>query len=316
MTEREFIGWDGAASGPHRDDEQHEEHEEHDRRADQEVEHELRILLQLAAPHLPAPEDRMEQVRARAARTRRRRRAAALAAGLTAGLTAAVLAAAPALAPGPSGIAIGPASAGAVPGGASPASPSAGASPSATPSRAPDGAAGSGTDASEGGWPVRFAQLEGLVVDSPPEWYRLVVPAGAERSESVGYLSSQPLVAQPGCPIRNGERGWYCLSTGALADDGAVVALRVFPGSKAAAKDLGAPQPVSEIPLDKECNALGGTRALRGYRALPVNGQLDVVELTACLRLPSTGTVLLVGTVLDSVRSTGGASEAPTVTPE
>ncbi|MEU6239474.1 hypothetical protein ABZ885_41770, partial [Kitasatospora sp. NPDC047058] len=49
--------------------------------ADTEVERELRVLLHRAAPHLPAPDDRMDRIRERADRARRRRRAAALAAG-------------------------------------------------------------------------------------------------------------------------------------------------------------------------------------------------------------------------------------------
>lgn len=211
-----------------------------------EDEDELRILLQLAAPHLAAPDDRMDRIRERAARTRRRRRTAALAAGLATGLTAAVLAAAPALAPSPSGTALAPGSAGpAAPGGA----PS-NASPSPTPDR---------TTGSETGGPVRFPDLGGVIVDIPPDWYRLSVPGTNRRdgTAAFGYAAGQPIVPEAGCPIRNGTRDRFCLASGSLEDGGALVGLTLVRDPALAGKQAGQAIDLTEAPLEKSCLVQG-----------------------------------------------------------
>ncbi|MFF8774417.1 hypothetical protein [Kitasatospora sp. NPDC015120] len=264
---------------------------------DREVADELRVLLQLAAPHLSAPEDRMERVLARAARTRRRRRRAALAGGLAVGLTAAVLAAAPALAPGPGGPALRPAASGP----AGDAVPSGGASPSTPPG------AGAGD-----GPTVRFTLLDDIAVDVPFGWYGLTALAGSEQSEPLGYLSSQQLAGAADCPRPDNLQSPVCIVSGLLPDDGVVIALRVIPEQSGAEKLLGRPPVLEAAPTDKDCVLRGGTQQLRGFRAVLVSGRAEMIQLTACLRAPSSGTLLALNRTVTSIRA---GEKAPSASP-
>ncbi|MFD5086798.1 hypothetical protein ACFWOG_29700 [Kitasatospora sp. NPDC058406] len=296
MTGRESDPDDGRPTGP-------------------EVEDELRILLHLAAPHLTAPDDRMARVRERAARTRRRRRTAALSTGLAVGLTAAVLAAAPALAPGPPGTALAPGSSGPVAPGSVPPGASASASPDAAPSASPSRSTGSDT-----GGPVRFPELDGVIIDIPPDWYRLSVPGTDNRKDDTayarGYTASQPLVGELGCPTRNGTRERVCLADGALDAGGMLVGLTLVRDPVVTGEQKGQTGPLFYAVPEKSCVVQGGTRTLRGYRTVQAPSGPAVVELTACLRVSDAVSVLAVERILDSIRVTGGAVDAPTIAPE
>ncbi|MFE2106118.1 hypothetical protein ACFXAF_09635 [Kitasatospora sp. NPDC059463] len=268
---------------------------------DREVADELRVLLQLAPPHLSAPEDRMERVLARAARTRRRRRRAALAGGLAVGLTAAVLAAAPALAPAPGGSSLHPAASGP----AGDAVPSGGASPSTPPGSWPDGRTGDGLT-------IRFTLLDDIAMDVPFGWYGLTALPGSGQSEPLGYLSSQQLAGAADCPRPDNLQSPVCITAGVLADEGVVIALRVIPEQNNAEKLLGQPPVLEAAPTDKDCVLRGGTQQLRGFQALLVSGRAELVQLTACLRLPSSETLTTLKRTVTSIRP---AEKAPSASP-
>ncbi|MCG6493847.1 hypothetical protein [Kitasatospora sp. A2-31] len=305
-----------------------------DGRSDAEVESELRILLQRAAPDLPAPADRMERIRERAARSRSRRRAAALAAGLTTGLAAAALAAAPALAPGHSQTALPtpartPAAVGGLgtaagPGAATSAPPVPSLSPSPTPARTPgrgadpdEGAGGTGT--APAGTPppsgtsgsffperaIRFPELDSLVISLPPGWAAMYRPA-AKPLGGVGYLADQPL--EPG--VYCAGQGATCAPLAALADGGSLVTVTLVTEWTEAQKVLRTALPPADTQLDKTCALRGGTRELVGHRTIEVDDAVTVVRLSACLNQPSAKAVQVFTEVLDSVQIGGDAVDA------
>ncbi|MFC5661591.1 hypothetical protein ACFP3U_01195 [Kitasatospora misakiensis] len=336
MTEHDYSGWDPEAALNRAADE------------DREVADELRVLLQLAAPHLPAPEDRMERVLARAARTRRYRRRAALAAGLAVGLTAAVLAAAPALAPGPTGIVLSPAASGpalgAIPPAGSPTASPAGSpgasadmpagTPTATPTAmlpntspavparpTPEGAPGveaggdgSADTAEDGSYPVRptrFTPLDGVIIDVPDAWYDRTLLAAPGWPESVGSVASQPLAREPDCPIRDGRQAPLCPASGVLADDGVFVSIRLIRDNEVVTKAIGQSVLLQDTTIDRECSAQGGTRQLRAQQVIIPTGQAEVVDLSACTRRPSKETLAMLERFAASVRLFGTATNSP-----
>ncbi|SDT82367.1 hypothetical protein SAMN05216371_7152 [Streptomyces sp. TLI_053] len=296
---------------------------------DHEVADELRVLLQLAPPHLPAPADRMERVLARAALARRRRRRAALAAGLAVGLTAAVLAAAPALAPGPTGTVLGPAASGPASGAMPPAGTSTG-TPTNAPTAFPEPSVSASADAATGGTdggatgdqtgdgvtpsrPVRFTALDGVIMDVPDAWSDLTVLATPGRPESVGYVASQPMFWEPGCQIRNGERPQVCLAAGGLFDNAAMVSVRVIRDEKAATEAAKRSTLLRPVEPDKACLAEGGTQQLVAQQVVAPSGKAaEIVELSACLRLPAQATLSALYGLASSVRLFGPAADSPT----
>ncbi|MCX4759306.1 hypothetical protein [Kitasatospora purpeofusca] len=329
MTERDFAAWEREAA---LDRETALDRAVAD---DHEVVDELRVLLQLAAPHLSAPADRMDRVLARAALARRRRRRAALAAGLAVGLTAAVLAAAPALAPGPTGTVLGPAASGpalgampaaGAPSGAPAGSPeaSASASPgpgsgdprSPSPAESPSvGADGGSTDGPTGDAigplrPTRFTLLDGVIIDVPDAWSELTLLGTAERPGSVGYLASQSIAREPGCPIRNGVQQPVCLAAGGLLDNSMIVSVRVLRDEKLATEAAGRSALLRDTELDKDCAIHGGSRQLVAQQVVIPNGKAEVVELSACLRRPAQETLSTLYRLTASVRLFGTATNS------
>ncbi|KOV36032.1 hypothetical protein ADK60_07630 [Streptomyces sp. XY431] len=330
MTEHDFAAWEREAA---LDRETALDRAVAD---DHEVADELRVLLQLAAPHLSAPADRMERVLARAALARRRRRRAALAAGLAVGLTAAVLAAAPALAPGPTGTVLGPAASGpalgaippagaptGAPAGSPEASASASPGPGSSAPRSPSpadspsvGADGGATEDPTGDAagplrPTRFTPLDGVILDLPNTWFDLTLLATAGRPESVGYIASQPLAREPGCQIRNGAQPPVCLAAGGLLDNSAIVSVRVVRDEKLATEAASRSVLLRDAEVDKDCATHGGTRQLVAQQVVIPNGQPEVVELSACLRRPSQETLSTVYRLTASVRLFGTATNSP-----
>ncbi|MFB7469783.1 hypothetical protein [Kitasatospora sp. NPDC056184] len=279
MTEPEFTASDAR---------------DHESAEDREVANELRVLLQLAAPQLPAPEDRMERVLARVIRTRRRRRRAALAGGLGIGLTAAVLAAAPALAPGPPATVLGPAASG----------PAATASPGASPSPLPE-------DGAVDGRTVRFPLLDDLTVDVPEGWYSLTAQPSAEQAVPTAYLASQQISGAAGCPIRDGHQDPVCVSSGMLLDDGILITLRLIRDQAAVGKYRDDADPTTNPQATKECSFRGGVEQLTRHRTVMLGGRPEVVQLTACMRRPSDGTLEALAWTLSSLRPAGTAPVVP-----
>ncbi|MEK2494932.1 hypothetical protein WN990_35865 [Kitasatospora purpeofusca] len=328
MTERDFAAWEREAA---LDRETALDRAVAD---DHEVADELRVLLQLAAPHLSAPADRMDRVLARAALARRRRRRAALAAGLAVGLTAAVLAAAPALAPGPTGTVLGPAASGpalggmpaaGAPSGAPAGSPEASTSASPAPGdpRSPSpadspsvGADGGSTDGPTGDTvgplrPTRFTLLDGVIIDVPEAWSDLTLLGTAERPESVGYLASQSIAREPGCPIRNGVEQPVCLAAGGLLDNSMIVSVRVLRDEKLATEAASRSALLRDTEVAKDCATHGGSRQLVAQQVVIPNGKAEVVELSACLRRPTQETLSTLYRLTASVRLFGTATNSP-----
>ncbi|MGV9264802.1 hypothetical protein ACWDRR_09090 [Kitasatospora sp. NPDC003701] len=271
--------------------------------ADAEVEDELRVLLQRATPDLPAPADRMDRIRERADRTRRRRRVAGLGAGLTGGLVAAALAAAPATAPAPSRTVLSPASGGPASVGPSPETPpphlppaTAGSSPSSSPTVSPTAVPSSFAGAQA----VLFPELGRVILDVPRGWSTLILPNGT------GYAASQPMSVAPYCPPWLSD----CAPLEALNADGVLIAVTLIDDPAHVEKLAGITAAAEDTALDKDCSLRGGTRQLTGHRTVTVAGTTAVVELTACLNRPAARTVELVQRVVDSVRTTGVAAVA------
>ncbi|AUY53367.1 hypothetical protein [Streptomyces sp. CB01881] len=276
-----------------------------ERPVDSEEEHELRVLLQRAAPHLTAPTDRMDRIRERADRTRRRRRTAALAAGLTTGLVAAALAAAPALAPGHPADALHPATG---------TPPLAGAPSATAPTLATDApspgptvlpSASPSTSLPPGGRPLWFPDIGGVIVDLPAGWSSAVVPA-AEPLASTGYVASEPFGTKAPCPPQQAG----CGPLGRITEGGALVTLTLVDNLDAAGKPSGGMAEV-ETEVDKTCGLRGGTRELVGHRIVLVANRVATVELIGCMNRPAPETVQLVQQVFETVRTTGVASAAP-----
>ncbi|MEU9047099.1 MULTISPECIES: hypothetical protein [unclassified Kitasatospora] len=256
-----------------------------------EEEQELRFLLQQAAPHLAAPEDRMDRIRARAAHTRRRRRAVGLGAGLTGGLIAAALAAAPAVAPAPErGVVAGPAG-----------TPSAVTSASSTPSGEPSGAVT--PPVAPPGIAIRFPALPDTVVEVPNGWHARNGITSDPR-EGIGFLATQPLDGKSSCP----PNGGLCVPLGPLAAGGADVTLQLVDDQGRIQQTPGGPATLTEGTPDAFCVMNGGTRELVGHRIIVRNGVPALIELTACLREPSDPTLEQVRQVLDSIRTAGNDS--------
>ncbi|MER7755909.1 hypothetical protein [Kitasatospora sp. NPDC097643] len=271
---------------------------------------ELRILLHeavQAVPDLDAPEDRLDRILARAARTRRRRLAAGLGTGLTAGLVAAALAAAPALAPAPehSPLALPPTTPVPTelsPQALAPTTPGAtGASPSASPAAPSPSVAGGAT-----GTPIRFKAFWDAVVDVPPDW-RTRGAATGDLVGDIGYLTNLPLDGGPACP----SSASLCPSMAPTPVDSAILTLR-FADPRLTEKLSAAPAPLAEAPLAKDCAARGGDRELVGIRTVYQKGKPVLIELSACLRKPSERTLQVAQQVLDSIRSAESADHAPT----
>ncbi|MFG3054124.1 hypothetical protein ACGFZP_24645 [Kitasatospora sp. NPDC048239] len=251
---------------------------------DTEEERELRILLHRAAPELPAPDDRMDRIRERADRTRRRRRLAGLTAGLTTGLVAAFLAAAPATAPAPSPAALQPA-------GTPPPTTAPLASPAATPSTP------TATDPTVFETEIPFGVVDSLRLDVPSRWYTLHLPT-SDPPGTVGYTATQPLTNAPSCTWEQ----IFCLTTGPLDKDGVLITFGLVRDHDLQGKLATATGPAVDVPLDKECVQIGGTRELRGHDTVVAADATVVIELTACLREPGEKTLQQVQRVLASVR--------------
>ncbi|MDH6708942.1 hypothetical protein P3T27_005688 [Kitasatospora sp. MAA19] len=252
-----------------------------------EGEQELRILLHEAVPVLAEPEDRMAQIRARAARTRRRRRAGGLGAGLTAGLVAAALAAAPAIAPGPERAAAG------------------GTAPAATAPE-PTAAGGPSVEAETHSTPIRFSRFPIVMVEVPNGWYSQSAVSSDSRV-AFGYLATGPIEPTPSCPPTAGS----CPPADRLPVDGAVLTLRVGDDPGIIQKLTNTQAGLANTPLDKDCSLRGGNSELVGHRIVIQSGAPLMIQLTACLRGPSGRTLQQVQGVLDSIRSNPGGTSSP-----
>ncbi|MGW2250561.1 hypothetical protein ACWCXH_10205 [Kitasatospora sp. NPDC001660] len=253
---------------------------------DTEEEQELRVLLQQAAPHLPAPEDRIERILARADRTRRRRRAAGLGAGLTGGLLAAALAAAPAIAPAPSGTgALGAAGTGA------PMPAPSTAAPSVVP--APEGPDGVGPL----GPAIKFTLVPDMAVNVPKGWFTQD-SIGSTPQLSIGTLANQELIPLASCRAQQP----ICFPVGRLRDGGAVVTFRLVDDAGKFGKHVSESAPAGVADVGKECATAGGTAELVGYRTIATGLSPTVVELTACMRAPNAVVVQQTQQVLESIR--------------
>lgn len=239
------------------------------------TEDELRVLLHEAVPALAAPDDRMERVFARAARTRRRRRNAGLGVGLTGGLVAAALAAAPAIAPAPA------------PEQRAAAQPTVTAAPSTPPSA-------TGT-----GGPIRFPDVDGLTATLPQGWFAL--PVSGAPHQAIGYLANRPFDPKAPC---SGSATPCGTPAAPVAPDRVLLTLRLVNAPDAGGRPNGATIGMADTPVGKDCADRNGDRELVGQRSLDLNGPV-LVELTACAREVSEPTLRQVQQVLESIRADG-----------
>ncbi|MFJ9608790.1 hypothetical protein ACIRS1_20875 [Kitasatospora sp. NPDC101176] len=258
------------------------------------AEEELRILLQRAVPALDDPADRMERIRARAARVRRRRRAAALAAGLTGGLLVAALVAAPAIAPAPDrGTALRP---------AGPVSAPASASPSDGPT-VPDELVGITIGLREWNVVARVPQgwfSQASDADDPEGGVLLTDPPG--QSPQATAQSGPPTP----CPTTESDA---CRLPKLLPVDGAVLSFLKVDDPGLVGKVAAEPATARERAPEKPCLVRGGNREFVGHTLITRPGaRAALIELTVCLRQPSDATVGLVQPVLDSIQAVGGAT--------
>ncbi|MFE2409554.1 hypothetical protein ACFXDE_14545 [Kitasatospora sp. NPDC059408] len=253
--------------------------------ADTGEEQELRILLQQAAPHLAAPEDRIQRILDRADRTRRRRRAAGLGAGLTGGLLAAVLAAAPAIAP--SGPHSGPLGAAGAP---APAPSTAAPSPSPAP-EGPDAVGPLGPA-------ISFRSVPEMVVNVPKGWFTQD-SGGSSPLRSIGTLANQELIPLSSCPAQQS----ICFPVGKLYAGGVVLTFRLVDDAGTFYRHVGQSGPGEVTAVGKECASAGGSDQLVGYRTVGTGATSTLVELTACFRGPSLIAAQQVAQVLESIRS-------------
>lgn len=243
-------------------------------------ENELRILLERAVPRLPAPDQRLRQVRDRIRRRRRRRVGGAL--------TVAVVALATAVATG---------------------------LPLHTGTRQPSGtvqipAAQSPTvDVSAAAGPPRtdFPVLDGMSLVLPSGWHSLST-FDFTTKEPLVYLSSTPLtVVNKPCGSIGSE---FCSAVAELKPGGrALVAVHLLkiPGYSKKVTRAGRLQTSG---LDEICRDIGGTDQL--LTLLPVGPTSPDIELmiTACLSGPTTSSLALVQGAVDSVRFSSATEDA------
>ncbi|MFJ2215047.1 hypothetical protein ACIQVO_31670 [Streptomyces sp. NPDC101062] len=231
---------------------------------------ELRVLLERAAPRLPSPEGRLEQVRERIVRGRRRRRTAGAAAAAVTGLVLAGAVLPGVLRGGPEQVL----PAATVPGPV----PTAGSSESTARDR-------SGETPTPDGAYVSFPHLRGLTLRPPSRWYAVDVPPdGPSGAPARGFVSSRPLTPYDAtCPV---ERRSDCPPVRTLGPGGALVTL-VARGAETPATPATTVRDRSEPRLLAEpsrgCRQIGGTRE---YSAL-LGGAVDHSE--APTAAPGTG---------------------------
>ncbi|MEU7040334.1 hypothetical protein AB0A77_04650 [Streptomyces varsoviensis] len=158
-------------------------------------ERELRRLLERAVPRLPAPEQRMRQVRRRVLR-RRRRRAAGLSATVAAAAVAAVLSW-PSTAPAPT-------------------------------REEPVPAASAPT-----GRPVHYSELLGLGYRLPPGWYAQGPVTRPGDPSPTAFAATQPLSRRPACTEKTAADA-PCGPLDALDGGGALVTFGRAPGGESA----------------------------------------------------------------------------------
>ncbi|MFF2526616.1 hypothetical protein [Streptomyces liangshanensis] len=254
-------------------------------------EHELRVLLERATPHLGAPAGRMAQVRRRVVRRRRRR--AALGAAVTGVAAVAVLvmflrpfAPGEAAAPAPVGSSLrgGPAATDS-PVSTKPPTRAPTSSPTSSPGRTPKNASGV---------PIAgFADL-GLKLTLNTGW--AFGSVAAEEPSATDFVTNQPLAARDTCPA--GATGLYACAPVAtpLRDDGVVVTFvktnkpHLPYGNKRNAFNFDKP-----VPAGDSCRLLGGDQELTGWGQPRTadNDRLIAVDAFVCLRKPTATTVLV-----------------------
>jgi hypothetical protein len=250
------------------------------------------VLLERFVPHLPAPAQRLENVRARL-RRRRGRRAAGMATCAVLAVTAAGL-----LVPGLRTAAGSPDAAGRGAGPASAASAPASATASAPPGAGPGSGSAPGSGAATSpqttgqptGQPtgpalpgytlVPFGTGDALRLRVPPGWSTMAPPGS-----STVYVSSQDLALPPDNCARPLD-GFCTPLARMLAADGVLLAVELRFGPEVTGKYRATRPTVVTEPLLDACRAVGGTKELATVVPEPP-GSDAVLTATACLSRPS-----------------------------
>ncbi|MFI6153553.1 hypothetical protein ACIBCA_12735 [Kitasatospora sp. NPDC051170] len=208
----------------------------------------MRLFLELTVPRLPAPEQRMRQLRQRVVR-RRRRRAAATTVGsaAAAAVTAFVLATSsgtPALAPPPAALAP---------------------------------AAGNPTPWTE----IQVPAVAGLEYRLPPGWHDSAGSA-IGTAEPVAFATTEPLpTGESACPKPTDFKAPYCPLLNHLRPGGGLVVFQTLPESEQipAADAL----KLTETAPSPACRGVGGTRELAGSIPTGQAGPETRFVLSVCL---------------------------------
>ncbi len=102
-----------------------------------------------------------------------------------------------------------------------------------------------------------------------------------------------------------------CLAAGGLLDNSALVSVQLIRDEKAAVEAAKRPVVFQDIEPAKDCLAQGGTRQLVAQQVIVPNRQAEVVELSACLRLPGQEILSTLQQVATSARLLGPATNSP-----
>lgn len=237
-------------------------------------ERDLRALLERAVPQLPAPAQRLESVRARVRRRRRRASGLSGAAALAVGLAALLV---------PYG------------GGPVPASPAERGTPAASAPPASGGAPtapGTAPPTADTGLRVRqFTKLGGLRLRVPRDWF-VLAPGGT----ATVWVSSQALALPAGgCDKALDD---FCTPLErSLRPGGVLVQLRFQPDQAQGGPSRAHPFTVHAEDVLTACSAVGGTAQL-GTGLVAASGGSAYVAATACLSSPESAQLARVRDVL------------------
>lgn len=240
---------------------------------------ELRRLLERAVPRLPAPAERVDRVRDRVLRRRRRLRA-----GGVGSVTVAVALLVAVVWQGTHGLGgeAGDGTRTAIP----PAGP-------------PDA---SRSDA------VRYPELAGLTVPVPEEWHARAGTQTTKHGLTRGFLSSQPIDPARFCP--KSENPALCQPVGKLRPGDAVITLDS--DGKYAVEDRFPVTLVTAGKVSAACARVGGTETVHAWLSgPPAWGGKGSIRATVCLAKPPKAVIDEVRRVLGAVTYDGSAPAAP-----
>ncbi|MEU4096771.1 hypothetical protein [Streptomyces sp. NPDC026673] len=244
---------------------------------DTEAERELGVLLERAVPQMPAPADRMSQIRRRVQR-RRKRRLAAATAGTAAVVGAALLTLGGVFVPG----AGDPHREASVPPAAAPTVPSPEASGSGGPSP---------TRAADGATTVHLKDMYGLTLRLPRGWTGFT---GLDPDAMmIGFLSPQPMHTYKSCDAAADTGYSACPPVTELRKDSALIYVHKTMTTKTDG-EAGFDGTV-EMKAGKGCRILKGDVELQTFGGIPTKKDRPLMlRVDVCLREPTENTMAVI----------------------